>query len=132
MPQMAKDVSMRGFIALSGVAVKPQLAAKRAAAPLPQHCVKHVGTASKHSADISRQAKIWSKSTIMSSGSKGTVSPGTSRDRQMPRSNKDVRVKQPTLASQYRAIGPAAIAAALLHTPKKQKPVQKFIAPRAA
>jgi hypothetical protein len=50
----------------------------------------------------------------------------------MQRSKKDVRVKQPALATQYRAIGPAAIAAALLHTPKKQKPVQKFIAPRAA
>ncbi len=36
------------------------------------------------------------------------------------------------LDSKYRAIGPAAIAAALLHTAKKKKPVQKFIAPRAA
>lgn len=50
----------------------------------------------------------------------------------MQRNKKDARVKQPTLATQYRAIGPAAIAAALLHAPKKQKPVQKFIAPRAA
>jgi hypothetical protein len=36
------------------------------------------------------------------------------------------------LASQYRAIGPAAIAAALLHTTKTKKPAQKFILPRAA
>jgi hypothetical protein len=42
------------------------------------------------------------------------------------------RTKQPALASQYRAIGPAAIVAALLHTAKKKKPAQKFIAPRAA
>ena len=50
----------------------------------------------------------------------------------MPRSKKDIRVKQPALAGQYRAIGPAAIAAALLHKARKQKPAQKFIAPRAA
>jgi hypothetical protein len=50
----------------------------------------------------------------------------------MPRRKKDVHVQQPTLASQYRAIGPAAIAAALLYTVKKKKPVQKFIAPCAA
>ncbi len=42
------------------------------------------------------------------------------------------RAKQPALASQYRAIGPAAIAAALLHTAKTKKPPQKFVAPRAA
>jgi hypothetical protein len=40
--------------------------------------------------------------------------------------------KQPALANQYRSIGPAAIAAALLHAPKKKKPTQKFITPRAA
>jgi hypothetical protein len=40
--------------------------------------------------------------------------------------------KQPALTSQYRAIGPAAIVAALLHTAKKKKPAQKIIAPRAA
>ncbi|MBN9244454.1 MAG: hypothetical protein J0I98_16840 [Mesorhizobium sp.] len=50
----------------------------------------------------------------------------------MPRSNKEKSAKQPALASQYRAIGPAAVVAALLHTAKKKKPVQKFIAPRAA
>jgi hypothetical protein len=36
------------------------------------------------------------------------------------------------LAAQYRPIGPAAIAAALLCTTRKKKPVQKFIAPRVA
>ena len=50
----------------------------------------------------------------------------------MPLSKKDARVKQPALASQYRAIGPAAVVAALLHTAKKQKPVQKIVSPRAA
>jgi len=50
----------------------------------------------------------------------------------MKRDKKDVRAKQPALASQYRTIGPAAIAAALLHVTRKKKPVQKFIAPRAA
>ena len=50
----------------------------------------------------------------------------------MPRNTKDVRPKQPALADQYRAIGPAAIVAALLHTAKKQKPVQKIISPRPA
>jgi hypothetical protein len=51
----------------------------------------------------------------------------------MPRSKpQPARSKQPSLASQYRAIGPAAIAAALLHIPKKKKPTQKFIAPRVA
>ena len=32
------------------------------------------------------------------------------------------RAQQPVLAKQYRAIGPAAIVAALLHTSKKRKP----------
>lgn len=51
----------------------------------------------------------------------------------MTRSKIKTHTAQPAaLDSQYRAIGPAAIAAALLHTPKKKKPVQKFIAPRAA
>ena len=42
------------------------------------------------------------------------------------------RAKQPALANHYRAIGPAAIVAALLHTAKKKKPAQKIISPRAA
>lgn len=42
------------------------------------------------------------------------------------------RPKQPALANQYRAIGPAAIVAALLHSSKKKKPVQKFLSPRVA
>lgn len=51
----------------------------------------------------------------------------------MPQNKKDIRSsKQPVLASQYRAIGPAAIAAALLHMTKKKKPTQKFILPRVA
>jgi hypothetical protein len=53
--------------------------------------------------------------------------------RKMPQSKKEIRSsKQPVLASHYRAIGPAAIAAALLHTTKTKKPAQKFILPRAA
>ncbi|WP_077381790.1 hypothetical protein [Mesorhizobium prunaredense] len=51
----------------------------------------------------------------------------------MPRAKQDSSsAKQPALASQYRAIGPAAIVAALLHTAKKKKLVQKIISPRAA
>lgn len=50
----------------------------------------------------------------------------------MPRKPEAKRTKQPMVASQYRAIGPAAIVAALLHTAKKKKPEQKFITPRAA
>jgi hypothetical protein len=51
----------------------------------------------------------------------------------MPRTKQDSSsAKQPALASQYRAIGPAAIVAALLHTAKKKKPVQKITSPRAA
>jgi hypothetical protein len=51
----------------------------------------------------------------------------------MPRSKKEPpSAKQPALASQYRAIGSAAIVAALLHTTKKKKVAQKFIAARAA
>jgi hypothetical protein len=42
------------------------------------------------------------------------------------------RTQQPALASHYRAIGPAAIVAALLHTAKKKKPAQKIVSPRAA
>jgi hypothetical protein len=42
------------------------------------------------------------------------------------------RAKQPELASHYRAIGPAAIVAALIHTAKKNKPAQKIVSPRAA
>ena len=45
------------------------------------------------------------------------------KKKNMPRKKSDaVRVQQPALASQYRAIGPAAIVAALLHTSKKRKP----------
>ncbi|OCX14662.1 hypothetical protein QV13_19675 [Mesorhizobium hungaricum] len=52
---------------------------------------------------------------------------------EMPRSKQEAsRAKQPALASQYRAIGPAAIAAALLHTPKSKKPAHKITSPRAA
>jgi hypothetical protein len=40
--------------------------------------------------------------------------------------------KQPALASHYRAIGPAAVVAALLHSAKKKKPEQKIVSPRAA
>jgi hypothetical protein len=40
--------------------------------------------------------------------------------------------ERPVLANQYRAIGPAAVAAALMHMSKKKKPVQKFISPRPA
>jgi len=42
------------------------------------------------------------------------------------------RQTQPALANHYRAIGPAAIVAALLHTAKKKKPAQKIVSPRAA
>jgi hypothetical protein len=53
--------------------------------------------------------------------------------RTMPQGKKEIRSsKQPVLASHYRAIGPAAIVAALLHTTKTKKPSQKFILPRAA
>ncbi|WP_315919556.1 hypothetical protein [Mesorhizobium sp. SP-1A] len=44
----------------------------------------------------------------------------------------DKQSKKSTLASNYRAIGPAAIVAALLHTEKKKQTKQKFISPRAA
>ena len=50
----------------------------------------------------------------------------------MSRKTETQRSSQPALANQYRAIGPAAIAAALLHMPKKKKPVQKIVSPRAA
>ena len=40
--------------------------------------------------------------------------------------------EKPLLVSQYRAIGPAAVTAALLYAGRKKKPVQKFIAPRPA
>lgn len=51
----------------------------------------------------------------------------------MRRSKKESeQSKQPVLVSQYRAIGPAAIVAALLHTTKTKKPSQKFILPRVA
>jgi hypothetical protein len=50
----------------------------------------------------------------------------------MPRTKQESsRAKQPALASHYRAIGPAAIVAALLHTAKK-KPTPKIVSPRAA
>ena len=53
--------------------------------------------------------------------------------RDMPRTKQESnRAKQPALASHYRAIGPAAIVAALLHTAKKKKPAQKIVSPRAA
>jgi len=55
------------------------------------------------------------------------------RKKKMRRDKKEIeQSKQHTLVSHYRAIGPAAIVAALLHTTKAQKPSQKFILPRAA
>ena len=42
------------------------------------------------------------------------------------------RTKQPALAGHYRAIGSAAVVAALMHTAKKKKPAQKITSPRAA
>ena len=51
----------------------------------------------------------------------------------MPRSKQEAnRAKQPALANHYRAIGPAAIVAALLHTAKKNKPAQRIVSPRPA
>lgn len=51
----------------------------------------------------------------------------------MPRNKQEQsRPAQPALASHYRAIGPAAIVAALLHTAKKKKPAPKIVSPRAA
>ncbi|MET3661322.1 hypothetical protein [Aquamicrobium ahrensii] len=50
----------------------------------------------------------------------------------MSKKKQEKRPEKPVLANQYRAIGPAAVAAALLHVNKKKKPVQKFIAPRHA
>jgi hypothetical protein len=97
-----------------------------------KHFINHRGTGVKQAGNRGNAVTIWSESTIMCSRSRGQLPQGHQGTQEMPRSKKDVRVKQPTLASQYRAIGPAAIAAALLHTPKKQKPVQKFITPRAA
>ncbi|RWB84691.1 MAG: hypothetical protein EOQ52_23225, partial [Mesorhizobium sp.] len=49
----------------------------------------------------------------------------------MPRNKQEQsRPAQQPLTKQYRAIGPAAIVAALLHTAKKKKPAQKIISPR--
>ncbi|TIV72128.1 MAG: hypothetical protein E5V89_06865 [Mesorhizobium sp.] len=42
------------------------------------------------------------------------------------------RPPQQPLTKHYRAIGPAAIVAALLHTAKKKKPAQKIVSPRVA
>ncbi|MET3790579.1 hypothetical protein [Aquamicrobium terrae] len=50
----------------------------------------------------------------------------------MTRKKQEKRPEKPVLANQYRAIGPAAVAAALMHMTKKKKPVQKFISPRPA
>ncbi len=51
----------------------------------------------------------------------------------MPRTKQaPTRAKQPPLTNHYRAIGPAAIVAALLHTAKKKKPTQKIVSPRTA
>ncbi len=73
---------------------------------------------------------IWAESPVMDSNTTRHVSRGKFR---MPRPKKDNKqAKKPSLANHYRAIGPAAIVAALLHTEKKKKPVQKFISPRVA
>ncbi len=50
----------------------------------------------------------------------------------MSKKKQEKKPEKPILANQYRAIGPAAVAAALLHMNKKKKPAQKFIAPRPA
>jgi hypothetical protein len=50
MPQMAKDVLMRGFIALGTVAVKSQLSPKRSSAP-PQAAIETFYQPSRHSCE---------------------------------------------------------------------------------
>lgn len=50
----------------------------------------------------------------------------------MSKKKQEKKPEKPVLANQYRAIGPAAVAAALMHMTKKKKPVQKFISPRPA
>ncbi len=84
----------------------------------------------KHPPAKGVRVMIWTESPIMDSKQTRHSSLGKFR---MPRSKKDDKpVKKPSLANHYRAIGPAAIVAALLHAEKKKKPVQKFISPRAA
>ena len=81
----------------------------------------------KHSPARSAGVMIWSESAIKRRHEIVT------RKRKMSRTKQESsRAKQPALASHYRAIGPAAIVAALLHTAKKKKPAQKIISPRAA
>jgi hypothetical protein len=124
---MAKDVSMRGLYRLDGRCRQVRVANGQAL----KQIVKHGATVKDHSAFILRELSRFGRNRPSSATPKGKF-PGDTRDREMKRDKKDVRAKQPALASQYRTIGPAAIAAALLHVTRKKKPVQKFIAPRAA
>ncbi|HMM63927.1 MAG TPA: hypothetical protein PKD01_07350 [Mesorhizobium sp.] len=95
-----------------------------------KHFIKHDGTKSKHPPVKGKRVMIWAESPVMDSNTTRHVSRGKFR---MPRPKKDNKqAKKPSLANHYRAIGPAAIVAALLHTEKKKKPVQKFISPRVA
>ncbi|MGX9053985.1 hypothetical protein [Mesorhizobium sp. 43Arga] len=81
----------------------------------------------KHSPARSPNVTIWSDSTVKREHENVTW------EENMPRSKQEAtRAKQPALASHYRAIGPAAIVAALLHTAKKKKPAPKIVSPRAA
>lgn len=70
--------------------------------------------------EIDPPVTIWSKSTTICIRMNDTYP----REEKMPRTKSEAertRSQQAALASQYRAIGPAAIVAALLHT-KKRKP----------
>ena len=92
-----------------------------------KHFIKHVGTVMKHSPASSPYV------TIRSDSAGKRIHGNVTREEMMSRTKQEPsRAKQPALANHYRAIGPAAIVAALLHTAKKKKPAQKITSPRAA
>jgi hypothetical protein len=129
MPMVANDVFMGRFIALPGVAVKqhrPQKSGWLSCSRRLQHFVKQVGTVMKHSPATSAGVTIRSESDGQTHTRK---LPGNSS---MARSKHEPNRAKPALANHYRAIGPAAIVAALLHTAKKNKPAQRIVSPRPA
>ena len=95
-----------------------------------KHFIKHDGIGIGLAGGKVGSVMIWAESPFISNNETRHSFRGKSK---MPRSKKDHGpAKKSALANHYRAIGPAAIVAALLHTAKKKAPTQKFISPRAA
>lgn len=125
MPVMAKDVFMGRLSRLAPAAVKSHLPRQRvvsAASCDRQDFIKHVYTNEKRDRfRFSGRVTIWSKSITICS----PMEHRDPREENMPVTRNEserARKQYAALATHYRAIGPAAIVAALMHAKKRKVP----------